>query len=333
MASREINTRTIANLIGVLLTLALIACICIPFGAYHWMFSGGLPSDSDGWVKYATILYNLIMPPLTIITIIGIALTYRHQTAESRDRAIYQNMQSFKDTYFRIISLHVEKLSNIMSPSGSKTGINAIEELVDIYNNNIHRIIINKIIKDGDNGLLDAIKYWLQHGNDTEIKLKVGIATERKEDNEFIQITKRILSDNRNTMKYIFNESAYLNRFLSKYFNNLDVAIKHEIYAQGSNELYSSNGNAYGHFFRNMSMMLDHLVASNDQTTQSFAKLFRAQLSRSEIALLVIYNFGSNPSESFRKNTTQLNLFDGYEDGDIFSYRIHSSTETTKITA
>jgi len=89
--------------------------------------------------------------------------------------------------------------------------------------------------------------------------------------------------------------------------------------------IYKENGHILGHYFRNMFYILDTIdnFACNDSQKKYYAKIFRAQLSRYEIALTILNALSSQSNREVIRLIKKYDILNGfyYDDLEITKFR------------
>jgi len=79
---------------------------------------------------------------------------------------------------------------------------------------------------------------------------------------------------------------------------------------------YKYYGHLLGHYFRNVHYVLEHIDSIND--SEKYSKIFRAQLSRYELALMYYNSLSSMSSESHVTLLLKYDIFNGLYSSDLF---------------
>lgn len=84
--------------------------------------------------------------------------------------------------------------------------------------------------------------------------------------------------------------------------------------------IYRDYGHILGHYFRNMYYILDTIDSfrGDDDYKQKYAKLFRAQLSRFEIALIICNAVSSQSTEKVITLLQKYEILNGFYNQDLF---------------
>lgn len=237
---------------------------------------------------------------------------------ESRDRF---TEDSERNIFFQLLELHTNKVNAV--EFNGKRGAEAFKEFVEIANKNLNLLFMGKAINmnctdinkesiidiyNNKRKLFDMMKVVYKvyfNGSFHTSPLDKNIDT--------------ILSNTRNMMKEIYNKklSADISRryddyFILKYIPetiNEYTEYKYEYTKIVADFLYKKYGHIFGHYFRNMYYVMDTINNFSDK--KNYKELFRAQLSRYELALGVFNAVSSNSSS---KMIMLLEKFDIFKD-------------------
>lgn len=237
---------------------------------------------------------------------------------ESRDRF---TEDSERNIFFQLLELHTNKVNAV--EFNGKRGAEAFKEFVDIANKNLNLLFMGKAIKmnctdiskesmidiyNNKRELFDMMKvvykvYFNGSFHTSPLDKNIGI----------------ILSNTRNMMKEICNKK--LSSDISRRYDDYSILKyipetineysehKYEYTKIVADFLYKKYGHIFGHYFRNMYYVMDTINNFSDR--KNYKELFRAQLSRYELALGVFNAVSSNSSS---KMIMLLEKFDIFKD-------------------
>lgn len=94
-----------------------------------------------------------------------------------------------------------------------------------------------------------------------------------------------------------------------------EISVRKHIFANSFDHLYSNYGSSFGHYFRNMKQVMDFIASSKSK--ERHRKLYRAQLSRYEIALLACNCLSTYSTTNFNTRVIELNLLKGLYPMDL----------------
>lgn len=237
---------------------------------------------------------------------------------ESRDRF---TEDSERNIFFQLLELHTNKVNAV--EFNGKRGAEAFKEFVDIANKNLNLLFIGKAIKMNctdinKESMIDIYNNNRKLFDMMRVVYKVYFngrfyTTPINDDIEIV------LANTRNMMKEINDKklSSDISKRYEDYFilQHLQETIndyteyKYEYTKIVADFLYKKYGHIFGHYFRNMYYVMDTINNFSDK--KNYKELFRAQLSRYELALGVFNAVSSNSSP---KMIMLLEKFDIFKD-------------------
>lgn len=303
------------------LTISPLALCSYLLHKYVEIFDGPFSNDQDTWGQFGDLVGGLLNPSLSFYALIAALSALAYQMRESkkaRENALYQ---IFESTFFKLLEIHTKKLELIRY--GSDEGPGAFSSMVSNFNAIVSRNVTQKYLMEVPSSFDELIDEWIQTMT-TEFMANYAFECQRliksQPDRKKYDVVKEVLDQyGKPPAETIFanvNE-VKKRRIINQYAETLSENELELIFLLSSDELYQGSGNAYGHYFRNMSMMLDHLDSIAERIAFKFSKLFRAQLSRSEIAMLLINCVSSRTSVKFNSQVEKYDLFNGIELDDL----------------
>jgi hypothetical protein len=288
----------------------------IPIMCYAAKFQWELSDSHDDWYKFATIWASLLTPIIGIYTIVGVYFTYNLQASENTRSRRIESFQMFESTFFKLLDIHSQKLNNM--EIGNYAGIKAAERLIKLFNYQLRELIEALLITVPDKFSEELIDRWIARNDAYPFFRSAVMAIDGAPTEQHIEILTQELKKAGVPMTRILDDVSNKSDLITHKFDSLPIEQKFALYKKASNKIYEDHGQFYGHYFRNMFMIVRHLEEYEDDVALKFAKLFKAQLSIPEISLLIVNNFGDKSSSHFRLATKKFNLLDGYENNDIF---------------
>lgn len=241
---------------------------------------------------------------------------------ESRDRF---TEDSERNIFFQLLELHTNKVNAV--EFNGKRGAEAFKEFVDIANKNLNLLFIGKTIKMNctdinKESMIDIYNNNRKLFDMMRVVYKVYFngrfyTTPINDDIEIV------LANTRNMMKEINDKklSSDISKRYEDYFilQHLQETIneyteyKYEYTKIVADFLYKKYGHIFGHYFRNMYYVMDTINNFSDK--KNYKELFRAQLSRYELALGVFNAVSSNSSPKMIMLLEEFDIFkDVYPD-------------------
>lgn len=266
----------------------IVICIILLLWKYFSMFHHGFSDKADVWGQFG----DFINPLISLLALVALITTYRWQVNMS-------SYQIFESVFFKILDLHNNKAELLYDN---------LQTLIDEYNKNCRFFTRQLYQSNYSETLIPYIEKAFKFDQYTiniiqSGRLNINLEADRVKFFEEMDKSKHPYIDP--------NE-------LNNLFTNLTDKEKNKIYKQASNQLYDTHGNGYGHYFRNMNMMFDHLNNYNNSENElKFAKMYRAQLSKNEVVLLFINNHGKLVGQKFLDNCIKYKMFDDFNKSSI----------------
>lgn len=300
--------------------LSLPLFIALPIGLYIYKFHGELSSKQDIWGQFGDFIGGTINPIVSALTLIAVIITYRWQVKESLESSKRGDFQMFESTFFKIIDIHYQKIENMQH--GTVDGVAVFPFLLNQFNRQVLIEMKQKSATEKNETCRALIKQWLSDNRFESVsnyKEECKAATMNCSDDDFLDIIETTLSKYDMNLLHVITSITLQKTIHEEAFEKLPQDQMANLYRNASNSLYSEFGHIYGHYYRNMSMLFDHLSSfDNGLAARKFGKMFRAQLSKYEVALLFINNKSDKCSDSFRQACENYLLFDDLELFDIF---------------
>lgn len=280
----------------------LIICIIMVF-IYFKNVSNNFSTTSDDWGNFGGYLGSIT----GLLAFAGVLYSLQQSNKTHTE-------DSERDTFFQLLELHTNKV-NAVEYNG-KNGVEAFKELANIANKNLIVLVLKKIIMNEDcvasldknkinslhneNPQLYKVLQWL-HG----IYFNGNFSVE-----QFIQL---ITKQDDNELKDYISQRYTSNEDVMVYVNSnipMDIGDCLRIVADF---IYKEYGYILGHYFRNMYYVMDTIDGFSDK--KNYKELFRAQLSRYELALGLFNAVSSNSSKRMICLLEDFKIFkDTYKD-------------------
>jgi hypothetical protein len=309
--------------LGVLLLVPLGLSVYAVY-QYFKIFNGPFSAKQEVWGQFGDLVGGLLNPALSFYALMAAVSAIGYQMYEGNKARKNSLYQFFESTFFKLLEIHTKKLELIRFENNE--GPTVFSTMVSNFNSLVLENITRRFLRDPPPTFDNLIDKWLQtmtaefHANYAQDCVN-QINSEPKRNK--LEVVKEVLarygSPPEEAVERIFaNSGDELKRqAIDEFSVKLPKSEFELIFRESSDKLYKDYGNIYGHYFRNMSMMLDHLDSIDTDTSSKFGKLFRAQLSRSEIAMLLINCVSSQTSKRFNTQVFKYDLFNGLEAGDL----------------
>jgi|GEM_PF-2938623 len=308
----------------VLMVLLIISGI-VPIVLYFWVFHSGLAQLHSHWGQFGSFL----SPVISILAFVG--LLYSIEITKNQ----FQR-QSEESGFFNLLNLHVNKVNEMIG--GSRLQLKGVEafryyaaEFTALYNEHCfdyarsaiaydtdklpnlgYQFLYKKITRKdcsyaGENEIKTVLEHFKQYGDERWEVLK-GLVNKdcSKEDRDALEDIGAL----------VFEDSI-------PEFRIKKLSIIYEYF-------YENYGHMLGHYFRNMYYVLHYVEKT--QRGEYFAKVYRAQLSRYELAMLFYNIMGPYTSRDFNRLVFKYQMIDDLYGPDL-CYTAHESRLNADLNA
>jgi len=306
----------IFKILIVIFILLGITSICF----YIFSFQGGLADNHSRWAEFGSFIGGILSPIVGILAFIGLfynlELTKKQFSKDNSD-----------NTFFKMVDLHIKKVDSITYTKSPNIDISSFEafkhytqeynKLFDLQLSRIARgTIASNCEKLNCNGLTflwgKFYQYFDGEKHYTQDYSKL-----------FNFFSNRSISDNLENIKATIGTEENIKN--DDYKNMVSIGFG-EIYDGTSKEriqtvqtvhsyFYQEFGHMLGHYFRNIHYMLEFIDNSNE--SKKYSKIFRAQLSRYELALIYYNALSSMSSVRTVKLLIKYNILNELYSSDI----------------
>lgn len=309
------NKYTIAILVGVLVGVT-------PLALYFFRFNSELSSSHGVWAEFGSLYGGVLGPATAVLAFIG--LLWNLDITKNQFRS-----QSEDNTFFNLINLHNNKVQMIEyeEPKGVKTvGFGAFkmysQEFSRIYDEDSIRVARIELSKNTRN-LTDNAgeflweKYAKQYhvGNtfwdDKDANLE-KIASLFEESSDAWELQKVLIGTD-DSISHKDRENLISIGHVAIEDSTPEDRI--EIMKRVNEFFYHDYGHMLGHYFRNIHYILK-MIDTTKRSVQN-SKLFRAQLSRYELAMIYYNSISEKTSEEFINLVIKFDLLNGLYQLDI----------------
>lgn len=303
----------------------ILTLIFFPFavllGLYFFVFHGALSNESQEWANFGAYFSGICALMAFLGVLISIQTSRRQFDSENR-----------RDIFFQMIELHNTKMLNINFES--KYGAAAFKAYTDIANqyylNSLFAILFRKIKNIQDFNDIDSLGKRLNSNFEfskrlSEIFVDLGINN----------ITEQLpLSDLLHYPKFINHKIDDIEYLIITIREKYQPTFDEQFLAlsTASDLIYNNFGHILGHYFRNLfysMLVIDSLESSNRQEID-YRKVFRAQISRYEIALNLFNAIGSRSSLKMVELLEHFELFKDIYKKDFIFFENNNSTQSVQ---
>lgn len=297
----------------------------VPILLYFWVFHSGLAETHASWAEFGSFL----SPIISILAFAG--LLYSIELTKDQ----FQR-QSEESSFFNLINLHVNKVNEITGGERLKLkGVEAfryyVSEFEVIYKEKCFDYARLAMAYETDK--LPNLGYQFLYKKMTQ---KECVWAGEKEIKHVLEYFKRNSNDKWEALKGLVNESckrqdreemqdigALVFEDSSAEFRIKNLSVLYEYF-------YDKYGHVLGHYFRNMYYVLYYI----DETKRSryFSKIYRAQLSRYELAMLFYNIMGTYTSTAFNRLVFKYDMLDDLFGSDL-CYTAHEDRLNADLNA
>jgi len=285
---------------------------------YFDVFHDGYSDDFNKWGAFGSYFASIT----GLFAFLGVLYTVKQSNEQVK-------ANEERGLFFKMLELYQKQADSISY--GNVIGVNAFENYVKVINDKLVMIIIYKDIISKYQ--LDLIKfdgidkttgYYLKFLRDYFPNEKItpesnfDILINTLKSNIDYNII-RIPDDFDNNSDYYF---AFADIFDS--VKNVDLqCFRLENMKEVGDSLYKENDQYLGQYFRNVYYLME--VLYNFKDSRDYSKIFRAQLSRYELTLLLYNSVSSQSSPETVKYLSKFEIFNNISSVDVYLYQYEDS--------
>lgn len=303
------------NLLKYALYIILLICVlmCV---LYFCIFNNNLSVNSDDWGNFGGYLGSIT----GLLAFAGVLYSIQQSNKTHTE-------DSERDTFFKLLDLHTNKMSSV--EFNKKNGAEAFKEFADIANKALMMEIMRQYILEkysdlNEKGLIELFEHSKKEFEVLEFVYKIYFNDDLYI-SPFNHNTNSAYIRYQNLIQYI--KKRKLNMLHIDKYSKIEVAIiPLENYIKECSKetvlnniqivadfIYKEYGYILGHYFRNMYYVMDTIDKFSDK--KNYEELFRAQLSRYELALGFFNAVSSNSSNRMIYLLQEFGIFkDTYPD-------------------
>jgi hypothetical protein len=272
---------------------------------YLISFSGGLSKTHSRWAEFGSFIGGVLSPIVGILAFIG--LFYNLELTKKQFKK--ENSDS---TFFKMIDLHLKKVDTVSflnSNDAEITSFHAFKHYVAEYNK-LFDLIYSRIARHAISKNCEVLstnahmylwskfyQYFDGEKHYTTDYSKLFEFFKSRDENDNYENLKAVIGTEENIKEKDYKELVSIGFYVNYNSSSKDrvstVRLVHSYF-------YQDFGHILGHYFRNIHYLLDFIDNSDD--SERYSKIFRAQLSRYELAL-IYYNALSDMSS---KRTVEM---------------------------
>jgi len=293
-------------------------------------FNDRVSESQEVWGQFGDFLGGVLSPIFAVFAVIAAIYAYKVQLDANTKATDQFRTQNKDDRFFRILDLHIKKIDGMQIRLGKDSFVRRmcfevlLREIKQAYKASLRVVTQNQMISSNtyNEWQLGVVRCWVRHTTESWMaELDDENLTQELNDQHKINKSDLIINAFGNLDGNSYIEDALLIEAVS-WSTSTRLAFYKTVYS----DLYRIYGGEIGHYFRNLERILDYLRKNFGDEPEFFAKLFRAQLSRHEIAL-IYYNCLSDFSDKkFVEGVVGFHLLKGVYMEDIIEYEKMVST-------
>jgi len=292
---------------------------------YLYVFNGELSDNHGTWGEFGSFFGGIISPLVAILAFIAVIYNFDLTKAQFRKN-------SDATTFFSLLDLHnkkVESTTYLTENNSEIISYHAFKLYTEEYQKIIsrelkqfaRRLICNEIDSIGYkgfdflwkrlSGLLREFRDEPAYHGDVKQNQKIKDYFEREGD--IWENLKRIIGPELEIQK---QDSKILEEISLNYMLDTNSKNRVEFMQNAHSFFYQEFGHVLGHYFRNTHYILEHI--DSIKTGKNFGNIFRAQLSRYELALMYYNSLSLMSSKRHVELLLNHDIFNGLYSSDIF---------------
>lgn len=318
---------------------------------YFLRFNNGLSYDSNNWAAFGSYFGSVT----GLLAFAGVLYSshlsekraeeaearLEQQEEESRKRYIEDSERAI---FFQLLELHNKKLESVnyiplyitetnmkiksntnnIFPKDSNSGFEAFKSYVNLVNNYLSIYLIIKDIEKHSSKESLINHYHIENSNDkiADFNFKfTDIFGLRDYDQLRNNLSDSILNKNIYENDWFNNGNCY--EWSLSICKRLTKKEMYEALKYSYDLIYKDYGHILGHYFRNMYYILDTIdnfrggIEDKDYKNK-YARIFRAQLSRFEIALIICNAVSSQSTVKVITLLEKYEILNGFYNQDLF---------------
>lgn len=296
----------------------------VPLVLYFYQFNGKLSNSQSNWGAFGEYFAGTFGTVISLLALIGLIFSIEMTKRQFR-------RQSEESTFFNLLNLHINKVNNLVLDETHK-GYNSFEQYRHLFEAEVRKHLINdarfRYVKQPDaisnraatlfgrymNSQFPTIaafhNFSTQHCTTEEEKIVFQYLLDKKEEDRD-EIIKESFG-----FPFPKEVAEELYNIGLGYYMDYSLKEKAEFLHNTFEHFYDDYGQFFGHYFRNMHHILRYVKTT--ETAKDYIKIYRAQLSRFELAALFYNYMGSNVGTEFISNIYEMKMFKGIYTSDLF---------------
>lgn len=283
------------------------------------MFHGGLTNHHSKWAEFGSFIGGVLTPIVGILAFVGL-----YYNLELTKKQFKKNNED--NTFFRMIDLHTKKVDSTSFFQYKKevTSYHAFKDYTLEYNKlfdlQFSRIARREIASNYENLSSNAYMFvWEKFHNYFDDEKYYKLNNEKL----IAYFKKHSINDNLEIIKATIGTEEDIE--VSDYEKLVSIGLmvmydspslkRVEIVQHVHSYFYQEFGHILGHYFRNIHYTLDFIDKSGE--SDKYSKIFRAQLSRYELALIFYNTLSLMSSKRTVELIVKYDILNGLYSSDI----------------
>jgi hypothetical protein len=302
------------SFIVILISLAMMILSLI---TYKFNFPGPISENHSWWGEFGSFIGGISSPFAIIIGFCSVLITLIINSEQS-----VKNLE--RSNFFSLVDLYIRKKDQLITRSGER-GEKAFECLLGEFNRHM------------EDALAMACRRMMAHGIFNRRSVKFIISSRLYQHNldegDVLIGSQKSIDHVCATFKTMKDSERweYLKAFIGptcnpepkeeiveaglQYFYEGDDRYRVSIFQDAYDSFYDENGSSIGHHFRNMNQIF--LFMADSQDVDFYRKVFRAQLSRYEISILLANGISNYSDEEFASSLIRYKMTKGIYARDL----------------
>ncbi len=294
----------------------------VPLVLYFYRFNSELSYAHSVWGEFGSLYGGVLGPTFALLAFVGLLWNLDRTKKQFRS-------QSEDNTFFNLVTLHNNKVQMIEfeKPNGSiVSGFGAFKKYSEEFNRiyeedsiRVARLELSKNTRNIPNNAAEFLwnKYAKQYQeeavfwNNREASLEKMASLFENSDDPW-ELQKCVIGTDDAISSKDKESLVSIGRVAIEDFSSEK---RIEIIKRVNDFFYHEYGHMLGHYFRNIHYILKAIDAT--EKPSEYSKLFRAQLSRYELAMIYYNSISDNASEEFIRLVVKYDLLNGLYWPDI----------------
>jgi len=304
------------NMLFIFMCIVLFTSV-IMLALYFFFFHNNFSDNDISWANFGSYFASIT----GLLAFTGVLYTAWQSDRKANKMELQVKTKDERDLFFKMLELYQKQInlvtSNPMASKETVSGNNAFKILIDEINSNIY---IYAILEDITTNASETFNDDIEQDIYSKLKIKYKIVPPKDKATILkIEIEKK---QNYSNFEIPIIDSSYKdlsNRIITKKIFSQNYAYIYKTMQYACDCVYKKYSFCLGQYFRSIYYLMEMIADSEESDT--YFKIFRAQLSTRELCLL-LYNAVSN--QSSRKVVEYLvnhDIFNNIDSDEILIYK------------